>query len=100
MRQTTITSSASSSSSSSSSSKHPKPSDSFLSTSSSHLKQAVGTKHHARPIDEQSTTVQITNPKFRQLKVEATNEFSAPVAKLTQWLANDPTKPQKKFLQV
>jgi hypothetical protein len=98
MRQTTITSTASSSSSSSS--KHAKPSDSLLSTPSSHLKQAVGIKHHAGPIDKQSTTIQITNPKFRQLKVEATNEFSAPVAKLTQWLANDPTKPQKKFLQV
>lgn len=50
--------------------------------------------------DGEKTTVRIANPKFRQFNVEATDEFSAPVAKLSQWLANDPTKPKKKFLEV
>ncbi|KAG7343960.1 hypothetical protein IV203_021968 [Nitzschia inconspicua] len=47
-----------------------------------------------------TSTVRIANPKFRQHNVEATDDFSAPVAKISQWLASDPTKPKKEFLTV
>ena len=45
------------------------------------------------------TKVRIAKPNFRQFQVEATDNFKAPVAKLAQWLANDPTN-QKKFLLI
>lgn len=47
-----------------------------------------------------TSTVRIANPNFRKLNVEATDDFVAPVAKLSQWLASDPTKPKKEFLTV
>ena len=45
-------------------------------------------------------TVQIKNPQFRTHNVKATDNFSAPVAKLQAWLASDPTKPKKDFLTI
>lgn len=45
-------------------------------------------------------TVQIKKPQFRTHNVKATDNFSAPVAKLQAWLASDPTKPKKDFLTV
>jgi hypothetical protein len=47
-----------------------------------------------------TTTVRINNPKFRTHNVKATDNFSAPVAKLQMWLASDPTKPKKEYLTV
>ena len=47
-----------------------------------------------------TTTVQIEMPNFRTFNVKATDEFKAPVAKLARWLASNPTKSPKKYLQV
>jgi hypothetical protein len=60
---------------------------------------SVGLKPAAYDMKE-TTTVRINNPNFRTHNVKATDNFSAPVAKLQAWLASDPTKAKKEFLTV
>ncbi|KAL3906495.1 MAG: hypothetical protein SGARI_003982 [Bacillariaceae sp.] len=50
--------------------------------------------------EKDTKAVRVVNPQFRKLNVAATDNYVAPVAKLTQWLASDPTKPKKEFLTV
>jgi hypothetical protein len=50
--------------------------------------------------EKDTKAVRIVNPNFRKLNVEATDNYVAPVAKLSQWLASDPTKPKKEYLTI
>ena len=70
------------------------------SASSSPMGKNATARAFIKELNNRSTVVRVDKPSFRKFNVEATDDFSASVAKLSKWLASDPTKKKKDYMLV